>query len=550
MIKTASIHRLTQACQGLPKQLRFAPLGLLIGAFIAPLGHGHGYVQQPQARQQFCVEDGGYWWPDDGSNMPNSACRAAFLASGTVPFTQHHEFSANVANYTNIEAVKAVVTDGKLCSAGDPAKQGMNLPHPDWQKTQVVTNAQGELDFIFFASTPHNPSFWEFYLSKPGFDPATQVLNWHNLDLIDSAANVTTEMVNGQRVYRIPVQLPANRQGDAILYTRWQRDDAAGEGFYNCSDITFGAVSEPQWFDKGYFLPQGTEAATGDKVWFRVFDGNGQELVFEISTITNSNQSTSSWAQELVDKLAINHSQKVQVGVKNSQGEINYKAADLRANQVWLPDNQHSFALDVKKAQTNQPPTLSLASSINAQANQSVNITLLADDPEGDALTYQWQVPAELTASGTNSATLVVNTGNPSATRQHAISVQVSDGVNSASAHTTLTVNVDSQNCQNTDPNTSNFPAWQVGTNYTQGQKVSHQQLVWQAKWWNNSEPRFNNDAWQLVSNIAQQWQAGKSYNSGDKVDHQQRQWQAKWWTQAEPGSDGSWADIGAATCP
>ena len=217
MIKAASIFRLRTGAQRLPSQLKFAPLGLLFGALIAPLSHGHGYVQQPQARQQFCVEDGGYWWPDDGSNMPNSACRAAFLDSGTVPFTQHHEFSANVANYNNIEAVKAVVTDGTLCAAGDPAKRGMDLPHPDWQKTQVVTNAQGQMEFIFYASTPHNPSYWEFYLSKPGFDSATQVLNWHNLDLIDSAANVATEMVNGQRVYRIPVQLPANRQGDAIL---------------------------------------------------------------------------------------------------------------------------------------------------------------------------------------------------------------------------------------------------------------------------------------------------------------------------------------------
>ncbi|MBT2979660.1 lytic polysaccharide monooxygenase, partial [Vibrio anguillarum] len=82
------------------------------------------------------------------------------------------------------------------------------------------------------ATAPHNPSYWEFYLSKPTYTGEAP-LTWDDLDLIDTKGNVT---VGTDKKYRIKITLPADRSGDAVLYTRWQRIDAAGEGFYNCSD--------------------------------------------------------------------------------------------------------------------------------------------------------------------------------------------------------------------------------------------------------------------------------------------------------------------------
>lgn len=524
--------------------------GLLASLLIAQTAFGHGYMQYPQARQQFCVDDGGYWWPDDGSNIPNAACRAAFLISGTVPFTQHHEFSANVANFNNIEAVKATVKDGELCAAGDATKRGMNLPHADWQKTVITPNAQGQLEIIFHASTPHNPSFWEFYLSKPGFDPAQSALNWHDLDLIDTAGNVPVESHNGHKAYRIPINLPQGRQGDAILFTRWQRDDAAGEGFYNCSDVRFENTTPPQWHDMGYYLPQGTEAAAGDDVWFRVFNDQGQEQVFEVLAITQANEAEPVWGQALAQAINASHHSRVQIGVRTGQGTIEYKSSDLRANKVWLSNNQYSFALEVKKPQDNLPPSVTLPASVTAGPNESVNITATASDPEGASLTYAWQVPPALVAQHTDQATVTVQSGSPTDTTHYTLSVSVSDGQLTRSATTQLTVSVNPSQCQQTDPNAGNYPAWTAGTTYTQGQTVSHQELVWEAKWWNSSQPGFDNEAWQLTSQVALGWQANRSYNAGDEVDHQGRHWRANWWTQAEPGSDGSWTDAGVAHCP
>lgn len=108
-------------------------LGLVSAALVsqtlfATLAYGHGFMQSPQARQQFCVEDGGYWWPDDGSAIPNLACRQAFLKSGTKQFVQNHEFSTNVVDYHNQASVEAAVPNGLLCAGGDSAKQGMDEP--------------------------------------------------------------------------------------------------------------------------------------------------------------------------------------------------------------------------------------------------------------------------------------------------------------------------------------------------------------------------------------------------------------------------------------
>ena len=66
----------------------------------------HGFMETPKARQAICQAQGGYWWPDDGSAIPNLACRAAFLESGYVQFIQEHEIAINVVDYNNQAAME------------------------------------------------------------------------------------------------------------------------------------------------------------------------------------------------------------------------------------------------------------------------------------------------------------------------------------------------------------------------------------------------------------------------------------------------------------
>lgn len=316
--------------------------------FISLQVSSHGYVDYPKARQQICKDDGGYWWPDDGSGIPNAACRAAYLQSGGYMLTQHHEFSANVADYRNMAAVQNRVANGSLCAAGDSNKSGIDLPSGDWQRTVIDLSQNQTLALHFRATTPHNPSFWQIYLSKPGFTVATAPLSWDQLQLIHQQDDVTAEA----GYYTVQVPMPADRSGPAVLYTRWQRVDVVGEGFYNCSDIELvnnGTTPPPSaWFDKGAFIDLQTPAEVGGYAQLRIFNANGQELIDERWQITSSNISNTLWATELAAQVNTQYSHLLQIGVLSGENVI--FSNDLATNRAYVSDSSYFYNLDVRPA--------------------------------------------------------------------------------------------------------------------------------------------------------------------------------------------------------
>ncbi|WP_348238408.1 lytic polysaccharide monooxygenase, partial [Salmonella enterica] len=78
-------------------------------------------------------------------------------------------------------------------------------------------DANGQIEVVFHAATPHNPSYWQFYLSKATYDH-TKPLTWDDLELVGSSDDVAA---GSDKKYRFKVTLPQDRSGDAILYTRW-----------------------------------------------------------------------------------------------------------------------------------------------------------------------------------------------------------------------------------------------------------------------------------------------------------------------------------------
>ncbi|WP_421220626.1 glycosyl hydrolase family 18 protein [Aeromonas jandaei] len=206
-----------------------------------------------------------------------------------------------------------------------------------------------------------------------------------------------------------------------------------------------------------------------------------------------------------------------------------------------------------KAPQPNLPPLVSLPTTASVESGKQVTLKATASDPNGDPLTYQWTVPAGLTASGQNSATLVVTGPNVTSDTAYDLSLTVSDGALDASAATRLTVKPVSGGggCSATDPDAANWPAWQASKVYNGGDKVSHNQLVWQAKYWTQgNEPSRTADQWTLVSKVQLGWDANVAYNSGDLTNHNGRQWKAQYWTRGdEPGKATVWQDVGAASC-
>ena len=137
-----------------------ATVGIAMLSALPTVANAHGWSEFPSARQNTCYEQGGFW----SGNPPNAACAQAKDISGTYPFVQRNEYSKNVTEYNNIAAVKAAIPDGTLCYANDPQKKGMGAPHTAWTRTELNT---GTFEYVFNPTAAHNPSFWEFYLTKP-----------------------------------------------------------------------------------------------------------------------------------------------------------------------------------------------------------------------------------------------------------------------------------------------------------------------------------------------------------------------------------------------
>ncbi len=207
------------------------------------------------------------------------------------------------------------------------------------------------------------------------------------------------------------------------------------------------------------------------------------------------------------------------------------------------------------KAETaNQAPVVTVPASVTVEAGQSVSINATATDADGDSLTYAWTVPSGVAASGQNSATLVVTAPAVTQSTQYSLSVLVSDGALDASAALTLSVTPKATGgqCDATDPNAANYPAWNATSIYNTGDTVSYNQLVWKAKYWTqDNTPSRTADQWQLLSQVELGWDAGVAYNGGATTSYNGRQWQAKYWTKGDvPGVAAVWTDIGAASCP
>ncbi|MGL5609564.1 MAG: PKD domain-containing protein, partial [Aeromonas veronii] len=226
--------------------------------------------------------------------------------------------------------------------------------------------------------------------------------------------------------------------------------------------------------------------------------------------------------------------------------------------ELTVTDDQQLSAKDQvvvtnKAPQANLAPVVSVPATASVEAGKQVTIKATASDPNGDPLTYQWSVPAGITATGQNSATLVVTGPSVTSDTGYDLSVTVSDGGLDASAATRLTVKPASSGggCTATDPDAAKWPVWKAASTYNSGDKVSHNQLVWQAKYWTQgNEPSRTADQWLLVSKVQLGWDANVAYNGGELTTHNGRQWKAQYWTKGnEPGKHDVWQDVGAASC-
>jgi chitin-binding protein len=192
---------------------------LLIFATSIVAAFGHGSMADPLSRSYGV-------FLENPENPTSTAGRAAVAVAGTQAFYDWHEVSGLFPN----RDYQARIPDGQLPGVGRAKYAGLNLARADWPATSV---AAGPYLCTFFAQTPHDPSYFELYLTKPGYDP-TKPFKWSDLERLPNPTDTRLEGKN----YKLTAQLPA-RTGRHVLYVIWQRIDPAGEAFFSTSDLVF-----------------------------------------------------------------------------------------------------------------------------------------------------------------------------------------------------------------------------------------------------------------------------------------------------------------------
>lgn len=478
----------------------FVKLALAATLLVPALVWGHGAVDMPISRQVFCYKDPGFW-----SNPNDPGCKALNAASGTYPGQQWNEVAKLVSNYESQSAIEQAVPDGTLCAAGDPKKAGLNLAQPNWHKTPVIP-VNGTMKVRLIGTAPHVPSFVRIYLSKPGFNVATSALKWSDLDLVHSERMTEARkgsmdppgVISGTSGYfEFQVNIPAGRKGDAVLFTRWQREDPAGEGFYNCSDITLGGAGEPApWPDLGQFISPAIPPAlkVGDTVHFRVLGDSksASELVDIKLLITASNVNANIWGKQIADKV---NSAIAKIG-KRQGSNVVFDPNDSTANNVFVVSDGYSFALSIipgggETPVNPTPPTARISAPDTVKSGQTIEFNGAGSTGHNGPLGYKWTVSGMTGADAAATFRGVApNVANPT---QSIARLTVTDKDNNKTAYVDHRFVITPAE----DGGGGDYPAYVPGTAYKAGDKVSNRGGVYQCKpfpasgWCSQSPPHY-----------------------------------------------------------
>ncbi|WP_105102805.1 lytic polysaccharide monooxygenase [Microbulbifer pacificus] len=399
-----------------------APL-LFLSAF-SQTSQAHGTMEVPESRIYNC-------FLNNPENPSDPACAAAKAVGGTQPFYDWNEINQANADGNH----QALVPDGQLCAGGRSKYAGMNLARSDWQATPITPKADGTFDFRFYATAPHSTRDWIFYITRQGYT-GSEPLKWGDLFEFCRLGNVP---VGADKRYTLTCPLP-QLTGKHVIYTTWQRNDST-EAFYTCTDVVLGGGSTSVWADEGALQAQSGLSA-GSQVTLRLFNSSGNDLESIVYSV-NQDASAADWAFGFAN--AVNaQSQYARIGVLDPASDTITPVQSASGNRVYTQANLNlSHEVDIQPADGNQAPSAVISASptsvtgagaVNLSASQS-------SDPDGDPLSYSWQIlsGAGASLSGTTGANVVLNLDAPAQAQTVTVELAVNDGQVSATATAGIT---------------------------------------------------------------------------------------------------------------
>lgn len=132
------------------------------------------------------------------------------------------------------ESPKSAAVQAAIAIGGNYKYRGLDQVRDDWPTTAMQA---GPFELVWYATTPHDPSVFHAWITKPDWNP-TMPLTWAAMEPL----TLGPISLNGN-AYRFNTVIPA-RTGKHCIYVIWQRLDPVGEGFYSVSDVDFGDGGE------------------------------------------------------------------------------------------------------------------------------------------------------------------------------------------------------------------------------------------------------------------------------------------------------------------
>ncbi|ONK10981.1 lytic polysaccharide monooxygenase auxiliary activity family 9 protein [Streptomyces sp. MP131-18] len=185
----------------------------------------HGSIVDPASRNYGCWDR----WGDDHLNpamaQEDPMCWQAWQDNPNAMWNWNGLYRNNVGGNH-----QGQVPSGQLCSGGQTEGGRYNSLDAvgPWKTTDVGANFSVHL----YDQASHGADYFQIYVTRQGFDPASEPLGWDDLQLVEE----TGSYAPSQNI-SVDVSAPG-RSGHHVVFTIWQASHM-DQVYYLCSDVNF-----------------------------------------------------------------------------------------------------------------------------------------------------------------------------------------------------------------------------------------------------------------------------------------------------------------------
>lgn len=203
----------------------FAVAGLLFAGVLTGTASAHGSATDPPSRNYGC-------WARWGSDFQNPEmatrdpmCWQAWQANPNAMWNWNGLYRENLKGNH-----QGNIPNGQLCSGGHA--EGGRYNSLDTVGAWQTANKSNRFTLTITDQARHGADYIYVYITRQGFNSATQPLGWNNLEQV-----ATTGRVAPNGTYTVQVNA-GSRTGRHVVYTIWQASHM-DQSYYFCSDVTF-----------------------------------------------------------------------------------------------------------------------------------------------------------------------------------------------------------------------------------------------------------------------------------------------------------------------